>query len=459
MRNAVFLFLMVLGTTSWAQFDDVYSSSPWDYEEEEAVNYTSSDQSYNTSIHDATIYSDIDFYNDEYWMYDDYDFRYSRNINRFYQPIYGTTYYDFRYTNGFYYTYNPWDWGVNIYVNTSPWRPRRWGWNAGWNNTWYGGGFGPTYSVTTYNGWVSPWPSMYNSWHTSWGYGGLGWNNTWLGGYSNWYGHQYWAYNNPLCSGFGFNYNDWYADAGNVHYGPRLGGKSYGNRNKNKSFVMQEDGFDNPRMRAQGLSFSSTTSGTTATQGDDNKMGSSSSNSGVTRYDNQTLNTSRSAGQASIYNQSSESNTTSKNGDNASIQGVNQQATFRGNIQSNDNTQKHQNTGNVNSGYSNTDRNTNQLQDDQSSRGNKAGNNSNVQRNQDQQSSQGNGSFSNSRRSNAGKPSSGNNRSNQSNLNRSNGGSRGSIGNGGGNNGSNGGGNNGSNGGGTSNPRSRGGGR
>ena len=99
----LFLFLMVFGTTSWAQFDDVYSSSPWDYEEGEAESYTSSDDSYNASVHDATIYSDIDFYNDEYWMYDDYDFRYSRNINRFYQPIYGTTYYDFRYTNGFYY--------------------------------------------------------------------------------------------------------------------------------------------------------------------------------------------------------------------------------------------------------------------------------------------------------------------------------------------------------------------
>ena len=91
---------------------------------------------------------------------------------------------------------------------------------------------------------------MYNSW----GYGGLGWNTGWYGGYSNWYGHQYWAYNNPFCSGFGFSYNDWYADAGSVHYGPRLGGKSYGGRTKSKSFVMQDDGFDNPRMRSQGLS-------------------------------------------------------------------------------------------------------------------------------------------------------------------------------------------------------------
>lgn len=457
MRNVLFLFLMVLGMTSWAQFDDVYSSSPWDYEEEEAVSYTSSDESYNASVHDATIYSDIDFYNDEYWMYDDYDFRYSRNINRFYQPIYGTTYYDFRYTNGFYYTYNPWDWGVNIYVNASPWRPRRWGWNAGWNNAWWGGGFGPTYSVTTYYGWVSPWPSMVNPWHTSWGYGGLGWNNTWFGGYTNWYGHQYWAYNNPFCSGFGFNYNDWYADAGNVHYGPRLGGISYGNRDKNKSFVMQEDGFDNPRMRAQGLSLSSTTSGSRASQADGNKMSSSSSNIGVTRHDNQTLNTSRSTGQASMYNRSSESNTTSKNGDNASSQGVNQQATFRGNIQSGDNTQRHQNTGDVNSGYSNTERNTNHSQIDQSSRGNKVGSNANVQRSQDQQSSHGNGSFSNSRRSNSGSSSSGNKGSSHGNVNRSNGGNTGNIGNSGRSN--NGGGSNRSNGGGNSNPRSRGGGR
>ena len=457
MRNVVFLFLMVFGTTSWAQFDDVYSSSPWDYEEEEAVSYTSSDESYNASVHDATIYSDIDFYNDEYWMYDDYDFRYSRNINRFYQPIYGTTYYDFRYTNGFYYTYNPWDWGVNIYVNTSPWRPRRWGWNAGWNNAWWGGGFGPVYSVTTYNGWVSPWPSMVNPWYSSWGYGGLGWNNTWFGGYTNWYGHQYWAYNNPFCSGFGFNYNDWYADAGNVHYGPRLGGISYGNRDKNKSFVIQEDGFDNPRMRTQGLSLSSTTSGARASQADGNKMGSSSSNSSVTRHDNQSLNTSRSTGQASMYNRSSEGNSTSKNGDNAASQGVYQHATFRGNIQSGDNTQRHQNTGEVNSGYSNTERNTNHSQIDQSSRGNKVGSNANVQRNQDQQSSHGNGSFSTSRRSNSSSSSSGNKGSSHGNVNRSNGGNTGNIGNSGRSN--NGGGSNRSNGGGNSNPRSRGGGR
>ena len=456
MRNVVFLFLMVLGTTSWAQFDDVYSSSPWDYEEE-SVSYSSSDDSYNASINDATIYSDIDFYNDEYWMYDDYDFSYSRNINRFYRPIYGTTFYDFRYTNGFYYTYNPWDWGVNIYVNASPWRPRRWGWNADWNNVWWGGGFGPTYGVTTYYGWVSPWPSMYNTWHTSWGYGGLGWSNTWFGGYTNWYGHQYWAYNNPFCSGFGFNYSDWYADVGNVHYGPRLGGISYGNRDKNKSFVMQEDGFDNPRMRAQGLSLPSTTSGTRASQAGDNKMGSSSPNYGVTRHDNQSLNTFQSAGQASTYNRSSESNSTSKNGANASSQGVDQQATFRGDIQSRDNTQWHQNTGNVNSGYSDNDRNTNHSQDDQSARGNKAGNNSNVQRNRDQQSSQVNGNFSNSRRSNSGSSSSGSKGSSNGNVNRFNGGNIGNIGNGGRSN--SGGGSNPSNGGGSSNPRSRGGGR
>ena len=451
MRNVVFLFLMVLGTTSWAQFDDVYSSSPWDYEEAEAVSYTSSDESYNASIHDATICSDIDFYNDEYWMYDDYDFRYSRNINRFYQPIYGTTYYDFRYTNGFYYTYNPWDWGVNIYVNASPWRPRRWGWNAGWNNAWWGGGFGPTYSVTTYYGWVNPWPSMVNPWHTSWGYGGLGWNNTWFGGYTNWYGHQYWAYNNPFCSGYGFNYNDWYADAGNVHYGPRLGGKSYGNRTKNKSFVMQEDGFDNPRMRAQGLSLSST-SGTRASQANGNKMGSTSVNDGTTRQNNQSLNASGSASHNSLDNRSSDINTISKGGDHVSSQGINQQGTF----QSHESIQTNRRTESVGSGFNNSDRSHDnsafqENNSNQSSRGNKTENGSNVQGNQRGQSSQGNGTFSNSRRS-----SSGNKSSNQNKTNRSNGGG-GHFGNGGRSNNS--GGSNRSNGGGGSNPRSRGGGR
>ena len=456
MRNVVFLFLMVFASTSWAQFDDVYSSSPWNYDEK-ITTLTSIDESYNASVDDATIYSDIDFYNDEYWMYDDYDFRYSRNINRFYQPIYGTTFYDFRYTNGFYYTYNPWDWGVNIYVNTSPWRPRRWGWNAGWNNVWWGGGFGPTYSVTTFYGWVSPWP-MYNSWHTSWGYGGMGWNNTWFGGYSNWYGHQYWAYNNPFCSGFGFDYNDWYANAGNIHYGPRLGGTSYGNRTKNKSFVMQEDGFDNPRMQAQGLSLSSSSASTekrSSQEVDGARIETLSSRPSSTRLNNQPIHAPNATG--SLQNGTSESHATSRGENNVLSNDRNQQGVSRGNFSSQENTPSDRKTENVNSSANSS---SNRLQENntlqqsnsnQPSRGSNTQNNSTIQQNQRQQSSQGNGSFSNTRRSNVGKSSSGNNRSNQSNLNRSNGGSRGTMNNGGGNNRSNGGGN--------SNPRSRGGGR
>ena len=462
MQNVVFLLLMFLGMTSWAQFDDVYSSSPWDFEEDTETIYTTADESYYASSNEATMQSNDDIYWDDNWVYDDYDFRYSQNLNRFYQPVYGATFYDFRYTNGYYYTYNPWDWGINIYVNYSPWRPRRWGWNTAWNSTWWGYAFGPTYSVTTYHGWVNPWLSMYNSW----GYGGLGWNSGWYGGYSNWYGHQYWAYNNPFCSGFGFSYNDWYADAGSVHYGPRLGGKSYSGRTKSNSFVMQDDGFDNPRMRSQGLSMPAVSSEGRAAQNDYNSAASNAIHTGRTRQSIQVGNISSSVSHSSLNNQASERNAASKVGDNASNKEINQQGNGRGSVQSFDHTQTHRKTENVNSDFSSTNRNGNQAEKNstlqqngnQISRGGKTENNSNIQGSQRQQSSQQNGSFSNSRRSNSGNTSSGSNRSNQNNTKRSNagGGNRLNRGSGGS---SNGGGGNRSGGGSNSNPRSRGGGR
>ena len=46
MQNVVFLLLMFLGMTSWAQFDDVYSSSPWDFEDDTEMTYTTADESY-----------------------------------------------------------------------------------------------------------------------------------------------------------------------------------------------------------------------------------------------------------------------------------------------------------------------------------------------------------------------------------------------------------------------------
>ena len=70
---------MFLGTSSWAQFDDVYSSSPWDFEDDTEMTYTTTDESYYASTNDATMYSNNDTYWDDDWVYDDYDFRYSQN--------------------------------------------------------------------------------------------------------------------------------------------------------------------------------------------------------------------------------------------------------------------------------------------------------------------------------------------------------------------------------------------
>ena len=71
MQNVVFLLLMFLGMTSWAQFDDVYSSSPWDFEEDTETIYTTADESYYASSNEATMQSNDDIYWDDNWVYDD----------------------------------------------------------------------------------------------------------------------------------------------------------------------------------------------------------------------------------------------------------------------------------------------------------------------------------------------------------------------------------------------------
>ncbi|MBR5784623.1 MAG: hypothetical protein IKY43_05595, partial [Bacteroidales bacterium] len=58
---------------------------------------------------------------------DYYDYAYTARIRRFDSPMIGIGYYDDYYTNMYWYTYNPSNWGVSIYLGYNWWYPS-WCW-------------------------------------------------------------------------------------------------------------------------------------------------------------------------------------------------------------------------------------------------------------------------------------------------------------------------------------------
>ena len=137
-------------------------------------------------------------YKNDTFDYDDYyDYAYATRLRRFHNPCYNLGYYDNYYTNSYWYDYNPYHYGVSIYMGYNWW--------------------GPTYSIYSYypsyswGGYYGS--SWYNNPYQSWGYGGYGY-----GGYHNGYSDGYWnGYNAGAHNNYYYNSYD-----NNSHYyGPR----------------------------------------------------------------------------------------------------------------------------------------------------------------------------------------------------------------------------------------------
>ena len=120
---------------------------------------------------------------------DYYDYEYSSRVKRFYTDVnLGVGYYDGWYTNAYYYDYNPWSWGVSIYLGYSFWSPVY----VPYYNYCY-----TPYTYYAYNPWYSP----YNGCGGYYGCGGCG-------GCGGYYG-----YSNP------YYFNSY--DSHSYYYGPR----------------------------------------------------------------------------------------------------------------------------------------------------------------------------------------------------------------------------------------------
>lgn len=169
--------------------DSLYS----EYNNDEGVNsnrklnYSNSETYYDEN---GTSFVTNNYYYDDY-----YDYEYASRLKRFYDPYFGWSYYNEFYTNYYWYTYDPWLWGVSIYIGSPGWYSNSYYWDPYW------GGY--------YNNWR--WGSPHWAWGGYYGYGY----------YNSWYNHQYYHgrnYWNGYSNGYWNGYNDGYWDGYSDNY-------------------------------------------------------------------------------------------------------------------------------------------------------------------------------------------------------------------------------------------------
>lgn len=225
--------------------DDVYANPKQDRVEEARLaaiakqEREAREKRYNDSI--AAIQKAKDdanpYYKDREFNYDDYyDYEYATRIRRFNNNINGLGYYDNYYTNSYWYSGNPYNYGVSIYNGYSWWGPGyntysyfhsvSFYYNWGWGGSPYCG-YSPYYGYNPYMS--SYWQGYYNGYNQ--GY----YNGMW--GYP-YYGYGYGGWNSPYYGGWGY-YNAYDFNSGYVTYGPRTshsGGNSRRTSNPGETY-------------------------------------------------------------------------------------------------------------------------------------------------------------------------------------------------------------------------------
>jgi len=160
---------------------------------------------------EAQIASSGNYRNDEAGIvinnYYNYDFHYSSRINRFHRSFVSFEYYSPVFTDVYWYSYQPYTWGLTIYGGTRigigvtynyPVYYAWWDypWSYGWDYAWYGGSFYWGYTPF-YVTWYTPvvvnvrvnrwWPGTYYAYHV---------RNLWYGDYRPVYNtYNYYYYN------------------------------------------------------------------------------------------------------------------------------------------------------------------------------------------------------------------------------------------------------------------------
>ena len=212
------LFFVSCSVQTHVYRDDVYYR-PSD-ETNEVITQSINEPSYSEENHQLyenneidTINDDVKYYESEQYVddegntyitnnyyYDDYyDFSYSSRIRRF-DDDWDFPYYSSFYTSSYWYTYNPWDWSVSIYLGY-PW----------WHSYYY-----PYHYY-----WYRPYYRPYYYWGSyGWGYHDGYYDGYWNGYWDGYYAGTYYNYYTP------YYYNSYDQTLSSVHRRGSIGTQS-----------------------------------------------------------------------------------------------------------------------------------------------------------------------------------------------------------------------------------------
>lgn len=206
-----------MATSSYS--DDVYANPVADRQEQAriAAAQKKAQEAYQKRYNDSVAavqqqQNNNPYYQDPQYNSDDYyDYSYASRYKRFQDPVNGVGYYDNYYTNTYFYSGNPYQYGMSVYNGYSFWpsyssynyMPSTYFYSSmGWGSPGFSSGFGFGYGG--YGGYGNPY---------GYGYYDPFYNNAyWAGyynGYNHGYGNGYWGY--PFGYGFGY---------GGYPYGP-----------------------------------------------------------------------------------------------------------------------------------------------------------------------------------------------------------------------------------------------
>lgn len=162
---------------------------------------TADNQGYNEpSYSDTEQYSTPGgdtYITNNYYTDDYYDYAYAARLRRFHNPYCFNSYYSDWYTNMYWYDYNPYSWGMSIYLGYNFWYPSYYYYPSFYRFGWYDWYY-------PYYGWYDPYPFGY-----------------WGGGFYSGYNYGYW---NGFYDGYWFgSYNNYYNshDYNSYYYGHR----------------------------------------------------------------------------------------------------------------------------------------------------------------------------------------------------------------------------------------------
>ena len=204
--NSIFLLTDLSHSASINEIKRLIDINICEYPDNETQSsYSTSEEYYDEN---GNTYVTNNYYsgdNYDFEMDDYYDYSYSARLRRFYNPCYGYGYYSTYYTNSYWYSYNPFQWGVSIYLGYNWWPSFHTSFS--WHHpNYYGYGWGNNYNSHHHHNYSYGYGS-YNNYGSGYNYG---YNGSYWDGYSDgYYNSSY----NP------YYYNSY--DATSSYYGPR----------------------------------------------------------------------------------------------------------------------------------------------------------------------------------------------------------------------------------------------